>query len=102
MEIKDLEYCEKITDAEMIIGGIATTTDIQTYIEPGYVDMLATASAVGDNAKTFTKTDTIVKNNLRGLTIVKATGIAFASAMDDQGFSQSFQKQTVIFITNRK
>ena len=101
MEINDLEYCEKITDAEMIIGGLDTMTDIQTYVEPGYIDIMATASAVGDNPKTFTRTDALVLNNLPGLTVMKATGIAFASAMDDEGFSQSFQKKTVIFITNR-
>lgn len=99
MVINDLEYCET-THEYRIIGGINTSTDIQSYLAPGYADITASAGAVGDNSNTFTKTDTIVDDRDL-ITVSKVEGIAFATAMDSNNFSRSYQKHTAILITNK-
>lgn len=99
MVINDLDYCEITADEDTIIGGINTSTNIQTYLAPGYADMLASATAVGDSSNTITTTNTIVDDD-GWVKISKAEGIAFATARDSNNFSESYQRQTVILITN--
>ncbi|AHJ28345.1 hypothetical protein PN465_04845 [Nodularia spumigena CS-584] len=100
MVINDLEYCELATDENRIIGGLDTGTNIESYVEPGYADITALATAVGDSSETFTETNTIVDTSSQFM-VTKATGIALSRAWDSQGFSQSYQKQTVTLITNQ-
>ncbi|TVP55724.1 MAG: hypothetical protein EA343_24820 [Nodularia sp. (in: Bacteria)] len=100
MLINDLEYCETTGYEDRVIGGVKTITDIQTYLAPGYADMTASASAVGDTSNTFTKTSTIVDDN-GWVRVSKAEGVALATARDSNNFSESYQKQTVILITNK-
>ncbi|GAX34014.1 hypothetical protein [Nodularia sp. NIES-3585] len=100
MVINDLEYCETTAFEDMIIGGVDTITDIQTYLAPGYAEITASASAVGDSSNTFTQTNSIVADN-GWMTISKVEGIAFARARDRNNFSESYQRKTVILITNK-
>ncbi|MDB9375540.1 hypothetical protein [Nodularia sphaerocarpa] len=100
MDINDLEYCETTTDKVKIFGGVETMTDIQTYLAPGYADITASAAAVGDSSNTFTTTNSIV-DDTGWMKVSKAEGIALATARDSNNFSQSYQKQTVILITNK-
>ncbi|MBE9199033.1 MULTISPECIES: hypothetical protein [unclassified Nodularia (in: cyanobacteria)] len=100
MVIKDLEYCEITAHEDNIIGGIETTTDIQSYLASGYAEITASAAAVGDNSNTFTNTSSIVDDS-GWVRISKVEGIALATARDSINSSTSYKKEIVILITNK-
>ena len=94
LTITDLPYLES-TD-QCCLGAVARATTA-TYAGPGVAVAAAAAFASGDIAKTFTRTEAVVRE-LPNVTFSRASAFSLAISYDDQGLQIDRSRSSSFYI----